>query len=129
MRVAVLLGTIVASLALVATASAGCMATVGLSSLPAKGQRAGEPWLVTVRILQHGRRPMTDAKPVVRIRSARGKLVAFKARRAVRAGSYHARVVFPFAGRWRLAVYDGFPVAECAREHTFTTVTIAPSKL
>lgn len=129
MRVAALLGLIVASLALAATASAGCMATVGLSSLPPKGQRAGEPWLVTVRVLQHGRTPMTDAKPVVRIRSARGKLVSFRARPAGRAGSYRARVVFPSAGRWALAVYDGFPVAECAREHTFTTVKIAPSKL
>lgn len=129
MRTLALLAAAIVSLVLAGAASAGCMATVGLGSFPPRGHRAGEPWLVAVRVLQHGRAPMSDARPIVRIRSAGGRLVSFRARPTARIGSYRARVVFPSAGRWRLAVYDGFPVAECAREHTFTTVTIAPSKL
>ena len=34
------------------------------------GHAAGEPWVVTIRVLQHGRTPMPDAKPEVRIRNA-----------------------------------------------------------
>ena len=105
-------------------AQAGCMATVGLSSMPKPGLAAGTPWLVTIRVLQHGVRPMPDAKPEVRIRNAAGKLFTFKGRRTATVGSYHARVVFPKAGRYSLGVYDGFPVTECARVHTFKSVLI-----
>ena len=116
---------IVAGLALPGVARAGCMATVGLSSLPKPGLEPGQPWVVTIRVLQHGRTPMSDAKPEVRIRNAAGKLLVFKARRTARVGSYRARVVFPAAGRYRLGVYDGFPYAECARVHTFEPIVIA----
>jgi hypothetical protein len=118
------------SLALVAAllapgiAQAGCMATVGLSSLPKPGLAAGKPWVVTIRVLQHGVRPMPDAKPEVRIRNAAGKLFTFKGRPTATVGSYRARVVFPQAGRYSLGVYDGFPVSECARVHTFKSVLI-----
>ena len=105
-------------------AQAGCMATVGLSPMPKPGLAAGQPWVVTIRVLQHGVRPMPDAKPEVRIRNAAGKLFTFKARRTTIVGSYRARVVFPKAGRYSLGVYDGFPVAECARVHTFKSVLI-----
>ena len=105
-------------------AKAGCMATVGLSSMPKPGHQAGEPWIVTVRVLQHGQRPMPDAKPEIRIRNAAGKLFRFKAVKTKRVGSYRARVVFPAAGLYRLGVYDGFPHAECARVHTFKSVVI-----
>lgn len=114
-----------AALALAGVAQAGCMATVGLSSLPKPGLAAGQPWVVTVRVLQHGRTPMPDAKPQVRIRNAAGRLFRFAARPTATVGSYRARVVFPRAGRYSLAVYDGFPVAECARVHTFRSVVIA----
>ena len=79
---------------------------------------------MTVRVLQHGRTPMSDAKPEVRIRNAAGRLFVFKAKKTARIGSYRARVVFPKAGRYSLGIYDGFPVAECARVHTFKSVVI-----
>jgi hypothetical protein len=120
----VFVATVLAGLALAGAAQAGCMATVGLSSLPKPGHPAGKPWLVTVRVLQHGRTPMADASPEVRIRNAAGKLFVFKARRTKVVGSYRARVVFPRAGRYSLGVYDGFPYAECARVHSFKPVVI-----
>jgi hypothetical protein len=103
----------------------GCWATVGLSSLPKPGLQAGQPWVVTIRVLQHGRTPLAGAKPEVRIRSRAGKLIAFRARATARVGSYRARVVFPAAGRWSLSVYDGF-VPHCASVHTFKSVLIVP---
>jgi hypothetical protein len=120
----VLVATVVAALALAGVAQAGCMATVGLSSLPKAGHPAGKPWFVTIRVLQHGRAPMPDARPEVRIRNAAGKLFVFKGKKTVIVGSYRARVVFPKAGRYSLGVYDGFPVKECARVHTFKSVPI-----
>ena len=120
----VLVAAVVAALAVTAAANAGCMATVGLSSLPKADHAAGEPWIVTIRVLQHGRTPMSDAKPEVRIRNAAGKLFTFKAKQTAKIGSYRARVVFPQAGRYSLGVYDGFPYAECARVHTFKSVLI-----
>ena len=120
----VLVATVVAALAVTAAANAGCLATVGLSSLPKADHVAGEPWIVTIRVRQHGRTPMSDAKPEVRIRNAAGKLFTFKAKKTAKIGSYRARVVFPKAGRYSLGVYDGFPYAECARVHTFKSVLI-----
>jgi hypothetical protein len=110
------------------TAPAGCWATVGLSSLPKPGHRAGQPWLVTVRVLQHGLRPLAGAKPEIRIRKAVGKVTAFRSRATPRVGSYAFRVVFPTAGRWTFTVFDGF-VPHCASVHTFRPVTIAPADL
>jgi hypothetical protein len=120
----VFVATVVAVLALAGVAQAGCMATVGLSSMPKPGLAAGTPWVVTIRVLQHGRTPMPDAKPEVRIRNAAGKLFTFKASPTATVGSYRARVVFPKAGRYSLRVYDGFPYAACARVHTFKSVVI-----
>jgi hypothetical protein len=122
----VFVATVVAALAVTGAANAGCMATVGLSSLPKPGLQAGQPWVVTIRVLQHGRTPMPDAKPEVRIRNAAGKLFVFKAKRTGVVGSYRARVVFPRAGRYALGVYDGFPYAACARVHSFKPVLIVP---
>jgi len=121
----VFVATVVSGLALTAAAQAGCMATVGLSSLPKANLAAGQPWNVSIRVLQHGRTPMPDAKPEVRIRNSAGKLFVFKARRTDTIGSYRARVVFPKAGRYRLGVYDGFPYKDCARVHTFKSVLVA----
>jgi hypothetical protein len=114
-----------AALALAGVAQAGCWATVGISPLPQADLQAGQPWVVTVRVLQHGRTPMPDAKPEVRIRNAAGKLFVFKARKTTKVGSYRARVVFPAAGRYSLGVFDGFPYSQCARVHTFKDVVIA----
>lgn len=120
-----LVATAVAALAVAGAAQAGCMATVGLSSLPKATHKAGQPWVVTIRVLQHGVRPMPDATPEVRIRNAAGKLFVFRAAKTKVVGSYRARVVFPKAGRYALAVYDGFPGGACARVHTFRPVVIA----
>ena len=106
------------------TASAGCMATVGLGSTPKADLAPGQAWFVQVRILQHGRTPMADARPEIRIRRTNGKLLVFKATPTPKVGTYRARVVFPRAGRYSLSVYDGFPVKECAQVHTFNAVVI-----
>ena len=121
----VFVATAVGTLALAGAAQAGCMATVGLSSLPKASLKAGQPWVVTIRVLQHGRTPMPNATPEVRIRNAAGKLYRFKASKTKVVGSYRARVVFPKAGRYSLGVHDGFPYADCARVHTFRAVVIA----
>jgi hypothetical protein len=114
----------VAAIALPGAAQAGCMATVGLSPMLQSGHPAGKPWVVTIRVLQHGRTPLAGAKPEVRIRNAAGRLFRFKAMPLARVGSYRARVVFPKPGRYTLGVYDGFPVQECAQVHTFKPVVI-----
>ncbi len=125
MKKSIVLAAAAAALLVPGAAKAGCMATVGLSSLPKPGLQAGEPWVVTIRVLQHGRTPMPDAKPEVRVRNSDGKLLRFRARPTARIGSYRARVVFPAPGLYKLGVYDGFPYAACARVHTFRSVLIA----
>ena len=111
----------VAGIALVSagTASAGCMATVGLSPQP--DVAAGETWTASVQVLQHGQTPMADATPSVIItNAATGEERTFPATLTdAENGMYLASVVFPTAGSWSVAVNDGFPVAECARTHTF----------
>jgi hypothetical protein len=124
-KLLVLVAAVAGALALTGAAQAGCMATVGLSSLPKAGHKAGQPWIVTIRVLQHGRTPMAAAAPEVRIRDAAGKLLRFRAVKTGTVGSYRARVVFPRAGRYALRVHDGFPHAACARVHTFRAVVIA----
>ena len=124
-RLFALVATVVAGLGLAGVAQAGCMATVSLSSTPKAGQAVGVPWVVTVRVLQHGRTPMPDATPEIRIRDRAGKRMVFKARPTTRVGSYRARVVFPRAGRYSIGVYDGFPVRECAKLHAFRSAVIA----
>jgi len=115
---------VLAALLLPGVAHAGCWSTVGLDSMPKAGHPAGKPWVVTIRVLQHGRTPMPDARPVVRIRNAAGKLFRFKGKPTAVVGSYRARVVFPAAGLYELGVFDGFPYSECARVHTFKSVLI-----
>jgi hypothetical protein len=90
------------------TSLAGGWATVGLSSLP-DGAQPGEPWVVDLTVLQHGRTPLEGIEPSVRIRQARGGTdKTFVAKPTARAGVYRARVVFPSAGRWTYAVDDDF---------------------
>lgn len=118
------------------TALAGGWATVRLSSSP-KGLSAGEPWVVNIRVLQHGlaSQPLCCLKPTVTItkvaaRSASsGSKVSktFQARWMATLGVYRARVVFPSAGAWRYEVWDGFVQYGGARTHTFAPVRIARS--
>jgi hypothetical protein len=126
------------TLVLAGTAAAGGWATVKLSSLP-NGLSAGEPWVVNITVLQHGRTPVDGLRPAVTIRkladaratSATAKVVGSETRRfAARptdgTGVYRARVVFPSAGTWRFEVYDGFGTYGGARTHRFAPVKIAP---
>src|SRR4051812_28618218 len=108
---------VLAAAALATTAAAGGFATVGLSSLP-DGTPPGGTWHVRLTILQHGRTPLTDLTPVLRIRN-RATTRAFTARPAGRPGLYTADVVFPSAGRWRYTIDDGF-----SQTHTFAPVAI-----
>jgi hypothetical protein len=91
-----------------ATSLAGGWATVGLSSLP-DGAQPGEPWVVDLTVLQHGRTPLEGVEPRVLIHAARGGTEkAFVAEATGKAGIYRAHVVFPSAGRWTYAVDDDF---------------------
>ena len=109
-------------LALPGAAGAGGFATVGLSSLP-DGTAPGRPWHVTLTILQHGRTPLSDLQPSVRVASPDGQTVrTFAARPAGRPGTYTVSVVFPSAGRWTYSIDDGF-----TQTHTYAPVTIGAS--
>ncbi len=77
------------------------------------GHSDQEPWDADVR------REAGDPHP-----NPAGELFRFKAKQTGRVGSYRARVVFPATGLYKLAVYDGFPHAPCARVHTFKSVLI-----
>ncbi len=91
-----------------ATTLGGGWATVGLSSLP-DGVGPGEPWVVDLTVLQHGRTPLEGVEPTVLIRGAfdSGEK-EFVAKPTERAGVYRARVVFPSEGRFTYSVDDDF---------------------
>ena len=121
----VFVATVVAALAVTAAANAGCMATVGLSSMPkarphgraSRGSsRSACSSTAARRCRTRSPRSGSATPPASCSRSRR--------RRPATVGSYRARVVFPKAGRYTLGVYDGFPFAECARVHTFKSVVI-----
>jgi YtkA-like len=101
-------------------ASAGGWATVGLDSVP-NGIRAGEPWVVRLTILQHGRAPLEGVEPELTISKAGGATArTFAATPTERPGVYRATVVFPSAGSWRYVVDDGF-----SARHSFGPARIA----
>jgi YtkA-like len=122
-RTAAIIAAIAGVLALAGTAQAGCWATVGIEPLPT-GVAAGETWTVDVTVLQHGRTPMTDASPAVVITSSAGAQRRFPAQPSGQGGVYSAAVTFPEKGSWAVAVYDGFPVPECAQTHSFGSFPI-----
>jgi hypothetical protein len=106
-------------LGLPAAAAAGGWATVSLSSTP-DGLGPGDPWLVELEILQHGRTPLDGVQPsIVLTNGATGETKTVAAKPAGRPGMYEARAVFPDAGRWTYAVDDGF-----SRVHDYPAVTI-----
>jgi hypothetical protein len=125
MRWAVWLAAVGIALVSAGTASAGCMATVGISPQP--DVAAGETWTASIQVLQHGQTPMADATPsVIVANAATGEERTFPATLSdPERGVYLASVVFPSSGSWTVAVNDGFPVAECAQTHTFGTHSIA----
>jgi hypothetical protein len=114
-----LLLAIAALLVLAPAAHAGGWATVSLSSTP-DGAQPGKPWVVDMTVLQHGRTPLTDVRPVVTIRQGATRR-DFAARRTGRPGVYRAAVTFPAAGRWTYEIDDGFV---SAMPHTYPPVEI-----
>jgi len=120
----------IAVLALAGEAAAGCFATLGMS-VP-RGIDAGERWTTRLQVMQHGVRPVPDARPTVTIANAEtGETRTFRARRAAEPGRYAATVVFPSRGTWRLSGNDGFDAPDgswrCSQNHTFGTVAVGPT--
>ena len=107
-----------AFLTLPAAALGGGWATVGMSSLP-DDTRPGEPWVVDLTVLQHGRTLLEDVSPAVLIRpSGGGAEQRFVARPTGKPGIYRARVTFPEGGEWTYLVDDDFTAV-----HTMGTVS------
>jgi YtkA-like len=107
MRVLVVLGAVVAALALAPAASSGGWATVGFKPLP-DGMSAGGTWNPTILVKQHGVTPLTGLTPVVEIYDESGAVQRFNAIETSEAGVYEADVVFPSEGDWRVTVQSGF---------------------
>jgi hypothetical protein len=125
---AVLVGALVQA----GAASAGCMATVGLTP-PPQGIAPGTTWTAELTVLQHGVQPLPNAetaRPTLTIvNSKTGRQQTFVAKKTKDPAVFVADVVFPTAGSWSYKVYDDFssdgggPVP-CAQTHTFSAVTV-----
>jgi hypothetical protein len=100
-------------------AFAGGWATVGLSSTPS-GTQPGEPWVVDMTVLQHGRTPLEGVQPKLTITNGDARRT-FAAKATDKPGVYRVSVVFPTAGRWTYQVDDGFVTGV---PHTFPPVEI-----
>jgi hypothetical protein len=124
-RLLVVMLALGAALTVAGAAQAGCWATAGIEPVPT-GVGAGDTWAVTVIVRQHGDKPLAGATPsVILTNEATGERSETAAVPTATKGHYAADVVFPAAGRWDVAVYDGFPEPECAQTHTFGTFAIA----
>jgi hypothetical protein len=123
MRTVIIGAVLAVALATAGAAQAGCWATAGISPQPP--DTAGATWKASIKIMQHGRTPLANAEPTLRIRNVdSGESRRFVAKPTGQAGVYRAEVVFPAAGTWRYEIHDGFPVRECAQTHTFAPVEI-----
>jgi hypothetical protein len=107
MRVIVVLGALVAALAVAAPASSGGWATVGFEPLP-DGMSAGGTWTPTITVKQHGMTPLAGLSPVVEIYDEAGAVTRFDATETSKTGVYESDVVFPTAGDWRVTIHSGF---------------------
>ena len=108
MRVFAVVGAMVCALALPTLASAGGWASVGFEPLP-DGMSAGGTWKASIFVKQHGIRPLEGLQPVVMIeKTGSGESTKFLAAADDAAGVYHADVVFPSAGDWRVTILSGF---------------------
>jgi hypothetical protein len=107
MRVIVVLGALVAALAVAPAASAGGWATVGFEPLP-DGTSAGQTWNPTIFVKQHGITPLPGLQPIVEISDGSGVVETFAASETAEAGVYEAGVVFPTQGDWTVTVRSGF---------------------
>jgi hypothetical protein len=107
MRVIVVLGALVAALAVAPAASSGGWATVGFEPLP-DGTAAGGTWTPTILIKQHGVTPLSGLQPVVEISDDSGTVETFTATETSEAGVYEADVIFPSEGDWSVTIQSGF---------------------
>ena len=108
MRVIAVVGALVCALALPTLASAGGWASVGFEPLP-DGTDAGGTWKPTIFVKQHGITPLEGLQPVVMIEdTGSGESTKFLATAGSEPGVYHADVVFPSAGDWRVTIIAGF---------------------
>jgi hypothetical protein len=107
MRVIVVLGALVAAVAVAPAALAGGWATVGFEPLP-DGTSAGGTWNPTIFVKQHGVTPLAGLQPIVEISDASGAVERFAASETPEAGVYEASVVFPSQGDWTVTIHSGF---------------------
>jgi hypothetical protein len=119
-----LIGLTLAALAVPAGATAGGWATVGLGP-PPDDMGPGGTWDAKMTILQHGNpeTPLMGVIPTVTIQNG-STTKTFKGTMTDEEGVSVAKVVFPSAGKWSYAVYDGFTEYGGATTHTFAPVTI-----
>ncbi len=91
-----------------ASASAGGWATAEiLSGGPPANPRAGDPWVMDIRVLQHGVTPAEGLAPTVTI-AGDGGTRTFTGAAGREPGVYRVRVVFPAAGDWRWSIDNDF---------------------
>jgi len=108
MRFIAVVGAVVCALVLPTLASAGGWATVGFEPLP-DGTAAGGTWTPTIFVKQHGITPLDGLQPVVMIEKiGSAESTTFLASAGSEAGEYHADLVFPSAGDWRITIMSGF---------------------
>lgn len=107
MRALVVLGAVVAALAVAPLASSGGWATVGFEPLP-DGISAGGTWSPTIFVKQHGMTPLGGLQPVVEISDGTGAVEEFSATETSEVGVYEADVAFPSAGDWTVTIHSGF---------------------
>ena len=108
MRYLIALATLVVALVVSAPAAAGGWATVGMHPLPT-GVGPGDPWNTDLTILQHGVTPLTGLQPTITITlDGTGRTESFTATESEEPGVYHASVVFPEAGPWRIVADSTF---------------------
>jgi hypothetical protein len=108
MRVIAVVGALVCALVVPTLASAGGWASVGFEPLP-DGTEAGGTWNATIFVKQHGVTPLEGLQPVVMIEKS-GSTESSKvlATPGDEPGVYHADVLFPSAGDWRVTILSGF---------------------
>jgi hypothetical protein len=86
--------------------TAGGWATVSIENAP-DYLAAGKPTALTLRIRQHGARPLGGLKPEMVARSG-GREVAGRVWETPTAGTYRAAITVPSAGEWTLHIASGF---------------------
>jgi hypothetical protein len=108
----------VLALLLAPAAWSGGFATVGIDFVPASAA-AGGTWTPEFTVLQHGRTPTDGLRAAVLLTSG-GRVERFAARPTGRPGTYTATVKLPSAGRWQVAVDEGFG----AEPHRFGSIAV-----